>query len=316
MIVAENICKRFNGLPAVTDLSFTIQEGETMVLLGTSGCGKTTTLRMINRLIEPSSGTILIGNRKSTDISAEVLRRSMGYVLQHHGLFPHYTVGENIAIVPKLLKWDKQRIADRVAELMHKFRLPADYASALPSELSGGQMQRVGLARALAANPPILLMDEPFGALDIITRRAIRKSFIELDEFKRKTIVLVTHDVEEAFELGDQICLMDQGKMVQCGTPQELLFHPANDLVKHFFDQQRLQLEWKFIKLHQLWAFLPASESQDEGTITSSSNLWDAMELFARDPSLVVTVTNTETGEKKKMNSRLLFSAFEQFKGS
>lgn len=316
MIVAENISKRFNGLPAVTDLSFTIREGETMVLLGTSGCGKTTTLRMINRLIEPSSGTILIGNLKSTDISAEVLRRSMGYVLQHHGLFPHYTVGENIAIVPKLLKWDKQRIADRVAELMHKFRLPADYVSALPSELSGGQSQRVGLARALAANPPILLMDEPFGALDTITRRAIRKSFIDLDEFKRKTIVLVTHDVEEAFELGDQICLMDQGKMVQCGTPQELLFYPTNDLVKHFFDQQRLQLEWKFIKLHQLWTFLPSSEFQDEGMITYSSNLWDTMELFVRDPGLEVTVTNTETGEKKKINSRLLFSAFEQFKGS
>ncbi|HEY0899757.1 MAG TPA: ABC transporter ATP-binding protein, partial [Sphingobacteriaceae bacterium] len=290
--------------------------GETMVLLGTSGCGKTTTLRMINRLIEPSSGTILIGNRKSTDITAEVLRRNMGYVLQHHGLFPHYTVGENIAIVPKLLKWDKHRIADRVAELMHKFRLPADYVSALPSELSGGQSQRVGLARALAANPPILLMDEPFGALDTITRRAIRKSFIELDEFKRKTIVLVTHDVEEAFELGDQICLMDQGKMVQCGTPQELLFYPTNDLVKHFFDQQRLQLEWKFIKLHQLWTFLPSTEFQDEGMITSSSNLWDTMELFARDPGLEVTVTNTETGDKKKINSRLLFSAFEQFKGS
>lgn len=315
MIRAEHISKRFNGVAAVTDLSFSINAGETLVLLGTSGCGKTTTLRMVNRLIEPSEGLIYIGDRKSTDIPPEELRCGMGYVLQHHGLFPHYTVGENIAIVPKLLKWDKTRIADRVAELMHKFRLPPEYVSAFPSDLSGGEQQRVGLARALAADPPILLMDEPFGALDTITRRAIRRFFMEVDEFQRKTIVLVTHDVEEAFELGDQICLMDKGKMVQCGTPQELLFHPANDLVKHFFDQQRLQLEWKFIKLNQIWAFLPETAGWDGPSIRSSSNLWEAMELFARDPALQIMVTN-ETGESKKVNSELLVLAFQKVKSN
>ncbi len=170
----------------------------------------------------------------------ELLRRGIGYVLQNNGLFPHYTVAENIAIVPQLLKWDSKRIEKRIAELMEKLHLSSDQLKAYPNELSGGQQQRVGLARALVADPPVLLMDEPFGALDNITRSKIHAEFKALDELKRKTIIMVTHDVQEAFELGDRICLMDKGKIIQKGTPAELLFKPANDFVSSFLKEQRL----------------------------------------------------------------------------
>ena len=206
------------------------------MLLGTSGSGKTTTLRMINRLTDPDKGTVLIDGKNIMDQDAENLRRGMGYVLQNYGLFPHFTVAENIAIVPKLLKWPKAQINQRTDELLTKLQLPpAQYRKKYPKNLSGGQMQRVGLARALAADPPILLMDEPFGALDTLTRMSVRKEFNNLDELKKKTIILVTHDVEEAFELGDVIGLMDNGRLEQFGKPADLLFHPANDQQPLFF---------------------------------------------------------------------------------
>jgi len=234
MISVENISKSFNGVPAVKNISFEVKENETLVLLGTSGCGKTTTLRIINRLTEPDSGNIIINGTNVLSQQPDELRRGIGYVLQNHGLFPHYTTSENISIVPKLLNWDKEKIKHRTNELLKKLQLSESTSNAFPNELSGGQQQRVGLARALAANPPILLMDEPFGALDPITKADIHKEFKELDELKKKTIVLVTHDVQEAFELGDRICLMDKGEIMQIGTPFELLFTPANDYVKSF----------------------------------------------------------------------------------
>jgi osmoprotectant transport system ATP-binding protein len=209
MIEAKNISKKFKQQTAVDAISFTVKESENFVLLGTSGCGKTTTLKMINRLIEPTSGEIFINKRNIRNENAETLRRSIGYALQNTGLFPHYTVAENIAVVPKLFKWSKEKIQSRVDELMSKLHLSKEYHDAYPAELSGGQQQRVGLARALAADAAILLMDEPFGALDPITRTHVRNDFKNLEEFKKKTIVLVTHDVQEAFELADRICLMD-----------------------------------------------------------------------------------------------------------
>jgi osmoprotectant transport system ATP-binding protein len=258
MIIAENISKYFNGTAAVKEVSFEVRGGETLVLLGTSGCGKTTTLRMLNRLIEPTTGRIFINGEDILSLQPESLRKGIGYVLQNNGLFPHYTVAENIALVPGLLKWPRPKIRDRISTLLNKLQLPAGkYANAYPSELSGGQQQRVGLARALAADPPILLMDEPFGALDPITRADIRKEFRELDELKTKTIVLVTHDVQEAFELGNRICLMDKGAVMQIAAPPDLLFQPANQFVKDFFSHQRLQLELKSISLHSIWNHLP-----------------------------------------------------------
>lgn len=244
MIVVKNITRTFGGHKAVDNLSFTVKDGENIVFLGTSGSGKTTLLKMINRLLEPDSGEILIGGRRIIDQRPEDLRRNIGYVFQNNGLFPHYTIAENIAIVPRLLGWDAGRIAQRVTALMEKLRLsPAQYLSAYPHELSGGQQQRVGIARALAANPPVLLMDEPFGALDPITRASVKKDFKELDELRAKTIILVTHDVQEAFELADRIFLMDSGRVIQEGTPEDLLFRPATEYVRNFFEDQRFPLE-------------------------------------------------------------------------
>lgn len=244
MIEVKNITKTFGAYTAVDNISFTVQEGETIVFLGSSGSGKTTLLKMINRLIDPDSGEILIDGRPIVGQRVEDLRRRIGYVFQNTGLFPHYTIEENIATVPRLLSWDRQRIAQRAVSLLEKLQLPPDhYRTAYPRELSGGQQQRVGIARALAADPPILLMDEPFGALDPISRSSIRKDFKELDELRSKTIILVTHDVQEAFELADRILLMDKGRIVQQGTPDELLFNPNADYVRQFLQEQRFQLE-------------------------------------------------------------------------
>jgi osmoprotectant transport system ATP-binding protein len=251
MIRTEQLVKRFGDTIAVNKVSFEVSKAETMVLLGPSGCGKTTTLRMINKLIQPDSGHIFINGTEVTNSKPELLRRSIGYVLQHHGLFPHYTVAENVAIVPGLLKWPGQKIKQRAEELFFKLNLDPALRNQYPAALSGGQQQRVGLARALMADPPVLLMDEPFGALDNLTRIRIRKEFMELDEFRRKTIVMVTHDIQEAFEMGDKICLMDKGAVMQLGTPDELLYQPANAFVKNFLKDQRLLLELKSLKIGQ-----------------------------------------------------------------
>jgi osmoprotectant transport system ATP-binding protein len=280
MIQLDNVNKSFgNGKLVVSNVSFVVDTGETMVLLGTSGSGKTTTLRMINRLITASSGNIYVNGTSITSQQPETLRKSIGYVLQNIGLFPHYTVAENIAIVPELSKWDKQRITDRTATLMEKLHLPvSEYLHAYPHQLSGGQQQRVGLARALAADPPVLLMDEPFGALDPVTRASVRKEFRSLDEVHSKTVIVVTHDVQEAFELGTYICLMDKGIVQQVGTPAALLFNPANDFVKSFFDEQRLLLELQALKLSDIRKWLSGNTS---GTpvLTGRNSCWDALEL-------------------------------------
>jgi osmoprotectant transport system ATP-binding protein len=240
MIEVKNITRTYGAHKAVDHVSFTVARGERIVFLGTSGSGKTTLLKMINRLIEPDEGEIRIDGRPVTQQRPEQLRRGIGYVFQNNGLFPHYTIEENIAIVPRLLGWDTGRIGARVQTLMEKLRLPPDqYRRAYPGELSGGQQQRVGIARALAADPPILLMDEPFGALDPITRASVKKDFKELDELRQKTTVLVTHDVQEAFELGDRILLMDGGRIIQEGSAEDLFDRPANQYVRDFFEGQR-----------------------------------------------------------------------------
>jgi osmoprotectant transport system ATP-binding protein len=314
MIQIKNVSKYYNEKAAVQNVSFDVEEGETLVLLGTSGSGKTTTLRMINRLVDADSGSIIIDNKDILKQPPEALRRTMGYVLQGYGLFPHYTVAENISIVPKLLKWRTNKIQQRVDDLLIKLQLPPDqYKDVYPDNLSGGQKQRVGLARALAADPPILLMDEPFGALDPLTRTAVRKEFKDLDELKKKTIILVTHDVQEAFELGYKIGLMDNGELLQLAKPSDLLFKPKNDFVRNFFNHQRLQLEWQSIKLKTIWDDLPTVIDNVPTHLISSQTLWEAMEALVNAES-PLTALDKETGTFRQLSFLHLQSAIQKQK--
>jgi len=312
MIKVEHLSKHFCNVKAVDDISFDVNEHENLILLGTSGCGKTTTLKMLNRLIEPTHGNIFINNKNILEQQPEILRRGIGYVLQNNGLFPHYTVGENIAIVPQLLKWDKKQIQHRVSELLEKLHLSEDYLNVYPNELSGGQQQRVGLARALVADPPVLLMDEPFGALDNVTKSKIHAEFKALDELKKKTIIMVTHDVQEAFELGDRICLMDAGKIVQQGTPADLLFKPKNKFVVDFLKEQRLQLEFKAIK---------PPPPPEGGTLRLNGevlpfdvSLWWVMEQFKFKENESISVYDDQDKEIEKLGFEDLMSVFYQYK--
>ncbi|ERI14919.1 ABC transporter ATP-binding protein [Brucella sp. RRSP16] len=233
MIEFDHITKRYNGRAAVDAVCFTIEPHSIAAIVGTSGSGKTTLLRMVNRLVEPTDGEIRIDGRSIMDEPGHVLRRRIGYVIQQNGLFPHRTVAENIATVPLLLGWDKPRIDRRVDELLDLFQLEAaDYRDRYPHELSGGQQQRVGVARALAAGPNILLMDEPFGALDPVIRAKAQEDLKAIQKRLGTTIILVTHDMEEAISLGDRIAVMDDGKLLQYGPPAEILARPATDFVE------------------------------------------------------------------------------------
>lgn len=315
MIELKEISRKFGDTHAVKQVSFSVAREETLVLLGTSGCGKTTTLKMINRLIEPDAGQILINNENIIHEDPDVLRKGIGYVMQNIGLFPHYTIAENIALVPKLLKWDKAKIVSRTQELIEKLHLSESTLVMYPRELSGGQQQRVGLARALITDPSVLLMDEPFGALDNVTRTSIQKEFKALEELKRKTIVMVTHDVLEAFELADRICLMDKGEVVQIGTPKELLYQPTNDFAKRFLAGQKLILEFKVVNIQDIWSYLP-QEIVHHGEIENADlSIWEAMELLRnKDRSeLFISGANKTI---KSINFEQLTSGFNQYQNA
>ncbi len=238
LIRLENITKQYGGTeePAVNNLTMDVLRGEVLVLVGPSGCGKSTTLRLINRLIEPTSGKIYLDGEDVTDINPSNLRRRIGYVIQQVGLFPHRTIAENIATVPKLLGWDKKRIDERIDELLELVSMdPATYRERYPKELSGGQAQRVGVARALAADPDVLLMDEPFGAIDPITRDRLQNEFLRLQQDLQKTIVFVTHDIDEAIKMGNKIAILREGsEIAQLDTPEAILAEPADDFVENF----------------------------------------------------------------------------------
>ncbi len=237
MIRLENLTKVFPGQeqPAVENLSLEIPKGEIVVFVGPSGCGKTTTMKMINRIIEPSSGRIFLQDEDVTGVNADKLRRRIGYVIQQIGLFPHMTIAENIATVPKMLGWDKKRISERVDELLETVSMDTSYRSRYPKELSGGQRQRIGVARAMAADPPVLLMDEPFGAIDPITRERLQNEFLRLQEEIKKTIVFVTHDIDEAIKMGDRIAILrTRSRIAQYDTPERILTDPADEFVEDF----------------------------------------------------------------------------------
>lgn len=241
MLKFDHVSKVYEGgTKAVDNINLEIDSGEFIVFIGPSGCGKTTTMKMINRLIETTEGTIYINGKNINDQDEVELRRSIGYVIQQIGLFPHMTIAENISLVPKLLHWPEDKRRARAEELLQLVNMRTEYLDRYPNELSGGQQQRIGVLRALAADPPLILMDEPFGALDPITRDGLQDEFKKLQQSLGKTIVFVTHDMDEAIKLADRIVIMRKGKIVQVGTPEEILSNPADEFVEEFIGKHRL----------------------------------------------------------------------------
>lgn len=249
MIEFKNVNKNFKNKKVLKDISFNINKGELVSIIGASGCGKTTTLKMINRLINPSSGQILIDGENIASKDIIKLRRNVGYVIQQTGLFPHMTVRENIELISTIEKNDKKKISEKTVELMEMVGLEKDeYLDRYPTELSGGQQQRVGVARAFATNPEVILMDEPFSALDPITRNQLQDELLELQNTLKKTIVFVTHDMDEAIKISDRICIMNEGEIAQYDTPENILKNPSNDFVSEFIGRNRIWSSPEFIR--------------------------------------------------------------------
>ena len=259
MIKFVNVSKYYNNRAVLSDLSFTIPKGKIVILIGLSGCGKTTTLKMINRLVKHSEGEIFIRDKSVTDWDEIKLRRRIGYVIQQTGLFPHMTARQNIEIILRVEKHSEEFIANRTAELMDLVGLDMALIDRYPSQLSGGQQQRVGVARAFATDPEIILMDEPFSALDPMTRADLQDSFLDLQEKVKKTVVFVTHDLDEALKLADYICIMDQGKIVQYDTPENILRNPANEFVAQFIGKNRIWSSPEMIKIEDVMIERPLS---------------------------------------------------------
>ncbi len=278
MIEFRDVSRAFNGKTAVKDLSLQVAEGEFCVLLGTSGSGKSTTLKMINRLVEFDSGDIRFAGESIRQLNARTLRRRMGYAIQSIGLFPHWTVQKNIATVPELLGWPRAQINERITALLALLNLDAQLLKRYPHQLSGGQQQRVGVARALAADPEVLLMDEPFGALDPVTRGALQQEMLRIHRLSGRTIVLVTHDIDEALTLADRIVLMDNGGIVQQGRPVELLTRPENDFVRDFFG--RTEMGVRLLSLEHAGDAVRRGEWLTDEPIAATLTLRDALSQF------------------------------------
>jgi len=305
MINLENLTKVFPGQdqPAVEDLSMEIYEGEIVVFVGPSGCGKTTTMKMINRLIEPSSGRIFLEGEDVTKVNSDNLRRRIGYVIQQIGLFPHMTIADNIATVPKMLGWDNKRISDRIDELLETVGIDLSYRNRYPKELSGGQRQRIGVARAMAADPPVLLMDEPFGAIDPITRDRLQDEFLRLQQEIRKTIVFVTHDIDEAIKMGDRIAILrTQSRIAQYDTPEKILTDPADDFVADFIGAGASIKRLRLSTVEEIepadWPVARLSDSREEvrNKIQSSEKDYALLLDDRERPKRWVTVEHLELG--------------------
>ncbi len=289
MIELRNVTKAYNGAVVVDDVSLTVGRGELAILLGPSGCGKTTTLRAINRMLDIDAGEVLVDGVSVATRSPDELRRHIGYAIQSVGLFPHMSVHRNIATVPRLLGWERIRIDERVAELLELVGLAPSHADKKPAELSGGEAQRVGVARALAADPPVLLMDEPFGALDPLNRERLQREFAELHRRLGKTVVFVTHDIEEAVLLGDRIVLMRDGRIVQDGSPEDLWRAPACDFVRDFFGDE---FGLRILSRHRV-ADLPlgeAPEGDDAPRVRLHTNLRDTLARMVTESTSHVAV--------------------------
>ncbi|MGG5775285.1 choline ABC transporter ATP-binding protein OpuBA [Bacillus subtilis] len=279
MLTLENVSKTYKGgKKAVNNVNLKIAKGEFICFIGPSGCGKTTTMKMINRLIEPSAGKIFIDGENIMDQDPVELRRKIGYVIQQIGLFPHMTIQQNISLVPKLLKWPEQQRKERARELLKLVDMGPEYVDRYPHELSGGQQQRIGVLRALAAEPPLILMDEPFGALDPITRDSLQEEFKKLQKTLHKTIVFVTHDMDEAIKLADRIVILKAGEIVQVGTPDDILRNPADEFVEEFIGKERL-----------IQSSSPDVERVDQimntqpVTITADKTLSEAIQLMRKE---------------------------------
>ena len=302
----RSVTKRYANTadPALEELSFTVPAGEVCVLVGPSGCGKTTAMRLVNRMIDLSSGDILIDEKSISTRAPADLRREIGYVIQQVGLFPHLSIAHNITTVPRLLGWDRRRMAARAAELLDLVGLPQEMGKRYPSQLSGGQRQRVGVARALAADPPLMLMDEPFGAIDPINRERLQNEFLRLQDEIRKTVVFVTHDIDEAIKMGDRIAIMREGgHLVQYDTPDRILAHPADEFVAQFVGADRGLKRLALTRLSEIELDAVEARAQrdpDERTVSVDSTLRDALSLMMADslrPLLVLDQDGNPAGQ-------------------
>ncbi|MBX4258681.1 ABC transporter ATP-binding protein [Clostridium estertheticum] len=296
MLEFRNLRKVFKNKTVINDISFTVNKGEFVVIVGQSGCGKTTTLKMINKLILPTSGSINLDGKNIFKEDTIKLRRNMGYVIQQTGLLPHMTVGENIGIIPMLEKWPEEKILARTNELLEMVGMkPEEYINRYPCELSGGQQQRIGVARAWATNPDVILMDEPFSALDPITRNQLQDELFNLQQESKKTIVFVTHDMDEALKLGDRICIMKDGNIVQYDTPEEILNNPANDFVKEFIGKNRIWQQPGFIKAKDIMITEPITTSGNRTVVQAleimKANKVDSLLIINKQDKLEGIVT-------------------------
>ncbi|EIM4813345.1 glycine betaine ABC transporter ATP binding protein YehX [Escherichia coli] len=292
MIEFSHVSKLFGAQKAVNDLNLNFQEGSFSVLIGTSGSGKSTTLKMINRLVEHDSGEIRFAGEEIRSLPVLELRRRMGYAIQSIGLFPHWSVAQNIATVLQLQKWSRARIDDRIDELMTLLGLESNLRERYPHQLSGGQQQRVGVARALAADPQVLLMDEPFGALDPVTRGALQQEMTRIHRLLGRTIVLVTHDIDEALRLAEHLVLMDHGEVVQQGNPLTMLTRPANDFVRQFFGRSELGV--RLLSLRSVADYVRREERAEGEALVEEMTLRDALSLFVARGCEVLPVVNTQ----------------------
>ena len=293
----RDVCKRFPGMHknAVDHVSLTVHKGEFVTILGTSGSGKTTLMKMVNLLYDITEGDILFKGESIRKLPPVEHRRKIGYVVQQSGLFPHMTVEDNIATVPNILKWDKQKVKDRVTELLELVNLdPEIYRKRYPRQLSGGQQQRVGIARALAANPDMLLMDEPFGAIDAITRETMQKELLRLQQTARKTILFVTHDIHEAIKMGDKIIIMDEGRLQQFDTPDNIMMHPANDFVTNLVSADDIMERLKTVSVMAVMEPLRQTPPSDAKILPVSTTIEGSLPIFLEDKEAIVFVKDED----------------------